>query len=348
MTEEPQIVLGGGGNVDAVTLGVRDGTHLVAEKRCHWLRRDVQTFFGRIEVEIEEEYEGKKKGDGPLIVMDLIPGGNLAEIIDHHFQVQPIPAFTLFQRFKMAYDLAYQVTQMHERNIIHRDLKTQNVMVDENFMCVLIDFDFGRNMRLEALGEKDLTYFTGTFLYNPPELQGTEALDDFCKRAREDTKGQDDTVLFQKWVSKIDVYQFGMILYEMFTGIVPFSDQCLSPEELSKRLRTGSIHLTLNDPCLRECPRSVLDLIGLCVTYQPEKRPSMEEVKNAIRDAFEDCVDLIEYGDEFFEFCESVDNGDFDKPVRHGTLENLRRCADMEIPWSIKILEQVEKLHLGQ
>ena len=344
------IVLGCGANVTAVTLGVRDGKYLVAEKRCRCLPRDIRRFVGRMKVyDVIEEYDGKRKDDGPMVVMDLIPGGNLADILDSHFQVEPISRFTLLQRFKMAYDLAQQVEQMHEKRIIHRDLKTQNVMIDENFMCVLIDFDFGREWTAEDLKRRDftMTYTVGTYIYNPPELQNRDAAIEFCARARSDT--QDEDVLFQKWISKIDVYQFGMLLYEMFTGIVPFNDRTSDQAKLSEDIYNGTVRLDVNDARLiGKCPRSVLDLIDECVAYEADMRPSMTEVRESIRNAFQDDDDLVKDREEFFDFCDQVDGGAFDEPVCHGTLENLRKCAEMGIPWSKDLLKKVEEHHLGE
>ena len=123
------------------------------------------------------------------LVMRYMPGGSLLS------RLQRAP-FTVEQALRMAFPLASALDYTHARNVVHRDLKSGNVLLDLEGRPYLADFGLARETRLETLA---LHSRTGTLPYMSPEQLNGQAL-----------------------TYKSDLYSFGILLYEMFCGHLPF------------------------------------------------------------------------------------------------------------------------------
>ena len=137
---------------------------------------------------------------------------------------------------------------------------------------------------------------------------------------------------------------FGMILYELFVETYPFSDKQQDPREIV------DLKVTFDDiklPKSVNCP--VKDLVNSCTSSYAAERPTMEEVKEELRDLISgECDELKEFMDDVDntprkEFMDDVDNTPR-KATVHGTLEKLQECATKGIVWSKAILEEATNL----
>ncbi|HEY2379096.1 MAG TPA: protein kinase [Gemmatimonadaceae bacterium] len=134
----------------------------------------------------------------PFIVMEYVNGKPLGEII--RGSLPPVPT-----ALKYAADVAAALEHAHQRGIIHRDLKSANVVVNAEDRAVVLDFGLARHLA-EAGGsprsESTLTIdtFAGTLSHMAPELLRGERAD-----------------------ARSDVWSFGVLLYELLTGELPFS-----------------------------------------------------------------------------------------------------------------------------
>jgi serine/threonine protein kinase/WD40 repeat protein len=153
---------------------------------------------------IARVFDGGATASGrPYFVMELVKGVPITEYCDQNH-------LTPWQRLELFVPVCQAVQHAHQKGIIHRDLKPSNVLVsrhDTTPVVKVIDFGVAK-----ALGQEltDKTLFTGlaqmigTPLYMSPEQAGMSDLDI-------DTRS--------------DIYSLGVLLYELLTGMTPFTKE---------------------------------------------------------------------------------------------------------------------------
>jgi serine/threonine protein kinase len=180
------------------------------------------------------------KSAGFIIIMDYLDGVPLSQLIRDK-QLNIDLTVDLFKQ--MCAGLSYA----HENGILHRDLKPSNVMVttvDARREAVLIDFGIAKvqdaNQKLTQTGA-----LLGTPLYMSPEQLAGDALD-----------------------LRSDVYSLGCVLYEMLTGVPPFSGETWM--ELAAQHHAAPVR-----PPSERCstvPGDLEDIVLKCMAKKPEDR----------------------------------------------------------------------------
>ncbi len=130
-------------------------------------------------------------GDLVYLVMELLPGGNLADLIHQG----PLP---LDKVSRFLDQIAAALDYAHSKGIIHRDLKPQNVLLDETGTTHLSDFGLAKILS-ETTVLTQTGVAMGTPAYMPPEQWQGEPLD-----------------------ARADIYALGVMLFEMLAGRLPF------------------------------------------------------------------------------------------------------------------------------
>jgi serine/threonine-protein kinase len=144
-------------------------------------------------------YEVGTDADLPFIVMHFVPGPTLAGLLERRGSAFPPRQAVLIVR-----KLALGVAAAHDKGVIHRDLKPQNVLWDEASREVLVT-DFG----LARIGDSEMTA-EGVTLGTPAYMAPGQA------RGRQTEVGP-----------LSDVYSLGVILYRVLTGALPFRGSTL-------------------------------------------------------------------------------------------------------------------------
>ncbi|GAB4824414.1 hypothetical protein Ancab_007301 [Ancistrocladus abbreviatus] len=213
--------------------------------------------------------EDDERGMQRLLVYELMKNKSLED----HLLARVPSSLPWMARLKIAQDAARGLAYLHEEmdfQLIFRDFKTSNVLLDEELNAKLSDFGLARLGPAEGFGHVS-TSVVGTVGYAAPEYVQTGRL----------------TV-------KSDVWSFGVVLFELITGRravdrnLPRSEQKLL--EWVKHFVSDSkkFHLII-DPQLggQYCMRSAQKLASLankCITKQPKSRPKMSEVVEMLGD----------------------------------------------------------------
>ncbi|KAF1317288.1 Tkl/drk protein kinase, partial [Globisporangium splendens] len=157
-------------------------------------------------------------------------------------------------KIHMALGIARALEYIHGRTppLIHRDVKSKNVLLTERLDAKLIDFGVSRNFELASM-----TAGVGTPYWTAPEiLEGT------------------------KYSEQSDIYSFGVLLSELDTGELPYFDASsatgkkLKPFQILNDVMAGTLHPSFTD----ECPPRIRKVARLCFQRDPSKRPSAAEL----------------------------------------------------------------------
>jgi hypothetical protein len=143
----------------------------------------------------EPSEDGAESGVGaPYIVLEYVPGETLKQLIRRE---GPLP---ITEAIAYAIELARALGAAHERQIVHRDVKPQNVLISEEGSAKITDFGIARTLTEEGLTIAGRVL--GTTDYVSPEQ-----------------------ALGQPVTGQSDLYSLGVVLYEMLTGQVPFQGE---------------------------------------------------------------------------------------------------------------------------
>jgi serine/threonine-protein kinase len=197
-------------------------------------------------------YEFDQAEDGSLfIAMEYLEGRPLNEVIR---QEGALPAG---RAVRLGLQIAQGLEAAHRAGVIHRDIKPHNIMVVGQDDIKLMDFGIARLMDAGSPGLTRTGVVMGTPAYMPPEqIEG-------------------GTITEQT-----DIYAFGIVLYELLTGSVPFT--AASPRAvLTKHLQEAPLPLRTVDPRI---PASVEQVVMQALAKQPEARQrEMGEVIAGLR-----------------------------------------------------------------
>ncbi|KAL2321853.1 hypothetical protein Fmac_026232 [Flemingia macrophylla] len=176
------------------------------------------------------------------VVVEYLAGGNLKQFLIKNRRRKL--AFKVV--IQLALDLARGLSYLHSQKIVHRDVKTENMLLDKTRTVKIADFGVAR---VEASNPNDMTGETGTLGYMAPEVLNGNPYNRKC-----------------------DVYSFGICLWEIYCCDMPFPD--LSFTEITSAV----VRQNLRPEIPRCCPSSLANVMKKCWDASPEKRPEMDEV----------------------------------------------------------------------
>jgi serine/threonine protein kinase len=178
------------------------------------------------------------------------------------------PAFTPTKKSCIAFGIAFGMAYLHAQNIVHRDLKPSNILLDENFFPRIADFGLSKMISLENVVK--MTMNKGTPAYMAPEL---------------DAEGWGPEDIF----GAVDVFAFGMILWEMAAEKRPFSD-------VKGMFKVRQLMWEAQMPALpREMTPKMGTLVTNCWDQTPEERPRFDQIVNQPQNLMFAETDVEEY-----------------------------------------------------
>ncbi|CAH8342600.1 unnamed protein product [Eruca vesicaria subsp. sativa] len=264
-------LIGEGGNSYVYKGDLPDGRELAVKvlKPC----LDVLKEF-KLEIEVITSVNHKNivslfgfcfENNNLMLVYDYLPRGSLEENL--HGDRKDPASFGWVERYRVAVGVAEALDYLHNTHdpeVIHRDVKSSNVLLADDFEPQLSDFGFA-SLASNASQHVSCGDIAGTFGYLAPEY-----------------------FMHGKVTDKIDVYAFGVVLLELLSGRKPICvDQSKGQESLvlwaNPILESGKFAQLL-DPSL-ETDDSNNDLIEklllaatLCIKRSPHGRPQMSQV----------------------------------------------------------------------
>jgi serine/threonine protein kinase/Tfp pilus assembly protein PilF len=205
--------------------------------------REAQTASALNHPHICTIYEIGEEGGTPYIAMEYVAGLSLSEIT--HFESMPLKDVVQYGA-----QIAGALQYAHEHGIIHRDLKTANVIITPERGAKILDFGLAKRLENTRPGEavpsqESLTEagsFLGTMYYSAPEVFRDKAAD-----------------------ARSDIWSLGVMLYEMTSGKLPFEGRTAF-ELTSAILRDKPVLLP------SRVPDGLRAIIMKCLEKDPESR----------------------------------------------------------------------------
>lgn len=168
-------------------------------------------------------------------------------------------------KFKLStlIDVSRQVAQgmdyLHAKNIIHRDLKSNNIFLHEDLSVKIGDFGLA-TAKMRWSGEKQANQPTGSILWMAPEVIRMEDISPYS---------------FQS-----DVYAFGIVMYELLAEILPYG-QINNKDQILFMVGRGMLRPDMSK-VRTDCPQALKRLAEDCIKYKRDERPLFRLILNML------------------------------------------------------------------
>jgi tRNA A-37 threonylcarbamoyl transferase component Bud32/putative methionine-R-sulfoxide reductase with GAF domain len=209
----------------------------MSEERRETLRREIILSRKVTHENVCRVYDLVDLGGEEFVSMEFLPGKTLKDIEDEE---KTLP---LGRGLSIAKGICRGLATAHRIGVLHRDLKPENVIITQDGIAHLMDFGIAVETAVYT-GEKEDTV-PGTPQFLAPEL----------------LRGDNPSI-------RTDVYAMGVLLYEMFTGQVPFDDP-----DTAKLVRRVIIEAPPKAETLRpDLPPELLGILDRAISKDPQAR----------------------------------------------------------------------------
>ncbi|XP_047342126.1 serine/threonine-protein kinase STY46-like isoform X2 [Impatiens glandulifera] len=178
-----------------------------------------------------------------FIVTEYTSGGSLYEYLHKNHIILKLP-----QLVKFAIDVCRGMEYLHQNNIIHRDLKTANLLMDYNGVVKVADFGVARFQNQSGV----MTAETGTYRWMAPEV-----------------------INHQPYDQKADVFSFAIVLWELVTSKLPYDT--MTPLQAALGVRQG-----LRPEIPSNTHPKLVELMIRCWEADPVVRPPFSEIRTEL------------------------------------------------------------------
>lgn len=180
------------------------------------------------------------KPPGLCIVTEFMAGGSVYDYLHKQKGVFKLPSL-----LKVAIDVSKGMNYLHQNNIIHRDLKAANLLMDENEVVKVADFGVARVKAQSGV----MTAETGTYRWMAPEV-----------------------IEHKPYDHKADVFSFGIVLWELLTGKLPH--EYLTPLQAA----VGVVQKGLRPTIPKHTHPKLVELLEKSWQQDPALRPDFSQI----------------------------------------------------------------------
>ncbi|XP_028756227.1 putative leucine-rich repeat receptor-like serine/threonine-protein kinase At2g19230 [Neltuma alba] len=275
ITSNFKTVIGKGGFGEVYLGTVQDGKEVAVKLLSQTSRQGYREFHSEVDLLTFVHHKNLvsfmgycEEGDVKALIYEYMAKGNLQQLLSD----ENTTVLKWFDRLQIALDVAFGLEYLHygiKPPIVHRDLKTSNILLDENMQAKISDFGLCRSFENEHDSHIS-TRPAGTLGYLDPEFRSSGNLN-----------------------RKSDVYSFGIILLELITG-----QPAMKPESLgikiqlldwvNPKLNNGDID-SIVDPRLegqynRSSAWKLVEIAMSCAQPTAIQRPEISEVLTELKD----------------------------------------------------------------
>ncbi|WP_428261685.1 protein kinase domain-containing protein [Haliangium sp.] len=205
-------------------------------------QREARMIAGLSHPAVVQIFDLVSAGNAEHIIMEFVDGGSL----DARVRRGPIPTNELLP---LARAIADGLAHAHDRGIVHRDLKLENILLTRDGKPKLADFGIARRLLGESMGEPGLTRegaVVGTYRAMSPEQVQGEEVD-----------------------ARSDLFSLGILLYEAATRVSPFRGESATITVARiLQVEPAPVH-----ELVPNLPRALSSLIATLLEKDPQKRP---------------------------------------------------------------------------
>lgn len=202
--------------------------------------------------ELNESSDSASQGHKLYIITEYCHGGDLLSLL-LNTQQQLSWKF----RLKIALQAIAAISYLHEKKLLHRDVKSSNILLDSNWNCKVSDFGMSR----EYAGDSARMTICGTDAYMAPEM-----------------------LFDEEYTSSVDIFSFGMVLLEILRR-QKVGENGFAVREPRKLFKLEEEDLRAQLPS--DAPPSFVALALECIKYVPQDRPTAPDAFEWLQDLYD-------------------------------------------------------------
>ena len=276
-----------------VAVKVLRGDLSADDKFIRRFEREAQSVSNLSHKNIVEVYDVGVEDNEHYIVMEYIEGKTLKQLLKKR------ESLTLTEVIDIMTQLTDGIAHAHESYIIHRDIKPQNIMIEDNGLIKITDF--GIAMALNATQLTQTNSVMGSVHYLPPEQ----------------ASGKGATI-------KSDIYSLGILMYELLTGNVPFKGDN-AVEIALKHMKDKIPSIRKQNPAI---PQSVENILLKAAAKNPRNR--YDSAKEMYED-FVHCLDEEHVNDKKIVFEYPENDLDSSEPIEKTKPKTTKKAEEKKV-----------------